>query len=141
METSVLRRRLTETIETARRSAAERRARADAASRDYSQFLDTVAVPLFRQIANVLKASGYSFTVFTPTGSVRLMSDKASEDYIELSLDTSADEPMVLGKSSRARGRRVLESERAIAEQTVANLTEEHVLNYVLRELEPFVER
>jgi len=141
METSVLRKRLTETIETARRTAAERRARADAASRDYAQFLDTVAVPLFRQIANVLKASGYSFTVFTPSGSVRLMSDKASEDYIELTLDTSADEPMVLGKSSRARGRRVLESERAIAEQTVANLTEDHVLNYVLRELEPFVER
>jgi hypothetical protein len=79
--------------------------------------------------------------VFTPSGSVRLMSDKASEDYIELSLDTSADEPMVLGKSSRARGRRVIESERAIAEQTVANLTEDHVLNYVLKELEPFVER
>jgi hypothetical protein len=141
METSVLRKRLTETIEAARRTAAERRARADAASRDYSQFLDTVAVPLFRQIANVLKASGYSFTVFTPSGSVRLMSDKASEDYIELSLDTSADEPMVLGKSSRARGRRVIETERAIAEQTVANLTEDHVLNYVLKELEPFVER
>ena len=141
METSVLRKRLTETIEAARRTAAERRARSEAASRDYSQFLDTVAVPLFRQVANILKASGYSFTVFTPSGSVRLMSDKASEDYIELSLDTSADEPMVIGKSSRARGRRVLESERAIAEQTVANLTEDHVLNYVLKELEPFVER
>jgi len=141
METSVLRKRLTETIEAARRTAAERRARTETASRDYSQFLDTIAVPLFRQIANILKASGYSFTVFTPSGSVRLMSDKASEDYIELSLDTSGDEPMVIGKSSRARGRRVLESERAIAEYSVANLTEDHVLNYVLKELEPFVER
>ena len=141
METSVLRKRLTETIEAARRTAAERRARSEAASRDYSQFLDTVAELLFRQVANILKASGYSFTVFTPSGSVRLMSDKASEDYIELSLDTSADEPMVMGKSSRARGRRVVESERAIAEYSVANLTEDHVLNYVLKELEPFVER
>ena len=141
METSVLRKRLTETIEAARRTAAERRARSEAASRDYSQFLDTIAVPLFRQIANVLKASGYSFTVFTPSGSVRLMSDKASEDYIELSLDTSADEPIVMCKSSRARGRRVVESERAIAEYSEANLTEDHVLNYVLKELEPFVER
>ena len=141
METSDLRRRLAETIDAARRTAAERRARAETASRDYSQFLDTVAVPLFRQVANILKASGYSFTVFTPSGSVRLMSDKASEDYIELSLDTSADEPMVMGKSSRARGRRVVESERAIAEYSVANLTEDHVLNYVLKELEPFVER
>jgi hypothetical protein len=141
METSVLRRRLSETIETARRTAAGRRARAEEASRAYSQFLDTVAVPLFRQVANVLKASGYPFTVFTPSGTVRLMSDRSSEDYIELSLDTSADEPMVLGKSSHARGRRMVESERAIAEQTVAHLTEEHLLEYLLKELEPFVER
>ena len=141
METSVLRKRLADTVEAAKRTAAERRARAEAAARDYSQFLDLVAVPLFRQVANVLKASGYSFTVFTPTGSVRLMSDKASEDYIELSLDTSADQPMVIGRSSHARGRRVIENERAIAEQTVANLTEDHVLNYLLKELEPFVER
>jgi hypothetical protein len=141
METSVLRKRLADTIEAAKRTAAERRARAETAARDYSQFLDLVAVPLFRQVANVLKASGYSFTVFTPTGSVRLMSDKASEDYIELSLDTSADQPMVMGRSSHARGRRVIENERAIAEQTVANLTEDHVLNYLLKELEPFVER
>jgi len=70
-----------------------------------------------------------------------LMSDKSSEDYIELSLDSSGDEPMVMGKSIRARGRRVIESERAIAEQTVAHLTEEHVLQYLLKELEPFVER
>ena len=141
METSVLRRRLTETIEAARRTAADRRARAEEAARAYSQFLDTIAVPLFRQVANILKASGYSFTVFTPSGAVRLMSDKSSEDYIELSLDSSGDEPMVMGKSSRARGRRVIESERAIAEQTVAHLTEEHVLQYLLKELEPFVER
>ena len=141
METSVLRKRLTETIEAARRTAADRRARADEAARAYSQFLDTVAVPLFRQVANILKASGYSFTVFTPSGAVRRRSDKSSEDYLELTLDSSGDEPMVMGKSSRSRGRRVVESERAIAEQTVAHLTEEHVLQYLLKELEPFVER
>jgi hypothetical protein len=79
--------------------------------------------------------------VFTPSGAVRLMSDRSAEDYIELSLDTSGDEPMVLGRSSRARGRRVVEHERAIAEQTVAHLTEEHVLQYLLKELEGFVEK
>jgi hypothetical protein len=141
METSVLRKRLAETIEAAKRTAAERRARADEASRAYAQFLDTIAVPLFKQVANVLKASGYSFSVFTPSGTVRLMSDKSAEDYIELFLDASGEEPMVLGKSSRARGRRVTESERAVAEVSVTHLTEEHVLQYLLRELEPFVER
>jgi hypothetical protein len=141
METSVLRKRLNETIEAARRTAAERRTRADEAARAYSQFLDTIATPLFKQVSNVLKASGYSFTVFTPSGAVRLMSEKGPEDYIELSLDTSGEEPMVLGRSSHARGRRVIENERAIAEISVAHLTEEHVLQYLLKELEPFVER
>jgi len=141
METSILRKRLIETIDAARRTAAERRARAEDASRAYSQFLDTIAIPLFRQVSNVLKASGYSFTVFTPSGAVRLMSDKSAEDYIELSLDTSGEEPMVMGRSSRARGRRVMENERAIAEISVTHLTEEDVLQYLLKELEPFVER
>ncbi len=141
METSVVRKRIQETIETARRTAAARRARADEAARAYSHFLDTIAVPLFRQVANVLKASGYPFTVFTPSGGVRLMSDRSAEDYIELSLDTSGDEPMVIGHSRRARGRRVIETERAVAEQTVAHLTEEHLLQYLLEELERLVEK
>ncbi|HEX7940544.1 MAG TPA: hypothetical protein VF488_02000, partial [Gemmatimonadaceae bacterium] len=119
----------------------ERRTRADDAARAYAGFLDTIAVPLFRQVANVLKASGYNFTVFTPSGGVRLMSDRNPEDYVELSLDTSGDEPMVLGKSSHSRGRRVVENERAVAEQTVAHLTEDALLQYLLKELAPFVER
>ena len=141
METSILRKRLSETIDAARRTSAARRARAEGAARAYSQFLDTIAIPLFRQVSNVLKASGYSFTVFTPSGAVRLMSDKSAEDYIELFLDTSGEEPMVMGRSSRARGRRVMEHERAIAEISVGHLAEEHVLEYLLKELEPFVER
>lgn len=141
METSVLRKRLTDTIDAAKRTAAARRTRADDASRAYAQFLDLVAVPLFRQVANILKASGYAFSVFTPSGSVRLMSDRNAEDYIELSLETSGEEPMVVGLSRRARGRRVIENERAIAELSVAHLTEDHVLEYLLKELEPFVER
>ena len=141
METSVVRKRVSDTIEKAKRQAADRRIRGDEASRVYAEFLGTIAVPLFKQIANVLKVSGYPFSVFTPSGSVRLMSDRNTEDYIELSLDTSGDQPMVLGKSSRSRGRRVVEHEQAVAEQTVPNLTEEHVLLYVLRELEPLVER
>lgn len=141
METSVVRKRVTDTIDKAKKQAGERRQRAEEASRAYSDFLDSTAVPLFKQLASVLKASGYSFSVFTPSGSVRLMSDRNTEDYIELSLDTSGPQPMVLGRSSRSRGRRVIEQEQAIAEQSVAHLTEEHVLQYMLKELEPLVER
>lgn len=141
MEISDVRRRLTATIERARQGAAERRARHDEAARDYGVFLDRIAVPMFRQIANVLKTQGYSFRVFTPSGSVRLMSDARSEDYIELSLDTGGEQPVVMGSTSMGRGRRVIESERPIGDQAIRDLTEEDVLNFLLKELEPFVEK
>jgi len=126
-------------MERAKRQAAERRARGDDAERAFDTFLSTMAVPLFRQVANILRAEGYLFTVFTPSGSVRLMSDRAVEDFIELSLDTAGDRPQVIAHASRSRGRRVLESERAIGEP--GELTEEAVLEYLLKELEAFVER
>ena len=141
METSEVRKRLLATVDRARRAAAERRTRVDEASREYSVFLDQVAVPLFRQLANVLKAHGYPFSLFTPGGSVRLMSERSSEDYIELALDTTDDTPHVIGRSSRGRGHRVVESEHLIGEGPVRDLTEEQILQFVLKELEPFVEK
>jgi hypothetical protein len=141
MEISLIRKRVLETIDYARKSAIERRARTDQAAREYEVFLDRVAIPLFRQVANVLRAEGYQFTVFTPGGSVRLMSDRTAEDYVEISLDTTGDQARVIGHTSRARGRRVMEAERPIADGTPAELTEGDVISYLLRELEPFVER
>jgi hypothetical protein len=141
MEISDIKRRVLDTIASARTSAAERRARGDQAAREYDVFLERVAIPLFRQLANVLRTEGYQFTVFTPGGSVRLMSDRAAEDYVELTLDTGGEQPRVVGHTSRARGRRVMESERPIAERTPADLTEEDVMAFVLKELGPFVER
>jgi hypothetical protein len=139
MEISVVRQRLNETIERAKRRAAERRARADDAGRAYDRFLEHTAVPLFRQLVNVLRADGYQFSLFTPSGSVRLMSDRHAEDFIEVLLDTTGDHPFVVGHTSRSRGRRVDESERELGDP--ATLGEEELLAFVLRELEPFVER
>jgi hypothetical protein len=139
METSEVRKRLNHTIERAKKNAAERRARSDEAGRVFEIFLSSTAVPLFRQVANILKSDAYPFTVFTPSGSVRLMSDRTAEDFIELFLDTSGDLPQVIGHSSHSRGRRVLESERAIG--APGDLSEEEVLAFLLRELEQFVER
>ena len=139
MEISVIKRRVVETIERARRQAAERRVRTDEATREYDTFLDQKAIPVFRQVSNVLRAEGLLFTVFTPGGSVRLMSDRTAEDYIELSLDTTGDPPMVSGHVSRRRGRRVNETERPIGPP--ATLTEDDVLSFVLKALAPLVER
>jgi hypothetical protein len=139
MEISLVRKRLTETIERAKKQAAERRGRSDQAARDFTVFLQKVAVPLFRQIANALKADGYAFTVFTPSDSVRLMSDRSADDYIELTLDTAENPPRVVGQISRTRGRRVIDAERAVGAPDA--VTEEQLLDFLLKELEAFVER
>jgi len=141
MEISVVRQHVLATIERAKHTLASRRARSDEAAREYPLFLERVAVPLFRQVANVLKVEGYMFTVFTPSGSVRLMSDRRADDYIELSLDTSGDEPAVIGVVNRGRGGRLVRSEQPIAPGAVRDLTEEQVLRFLLGELGPFVER
>jgi len=139
MEISLVRKRLTETIERAKKQAAERRSRGDQAARDFELFLQKVAVPLFRQVANALKADGYAFTVFTPTGSVRLMSDRAAEDFIELTLDAGENPPRVMGQISRARGGRIVDAERPVG--APAEISEEQLLEFLLKELEAFVER
>lgn len=142
MEISDIKRRVVETIERARRQAAGRRSRNDEAAREYEAFLNQTAIPVFKQVSNVLRAEGFAFTVSTPggnAGNVRLMSDRSAEDYIELMLDTSGEEPMVSGHTGRSRGRRVVESEHAIGPP--AALTENDVLSFVLRALEPLVER
>jgi hypothetical protein len=142
MEISDVKKRVFETIERAKRTAAERRTRTEEAAREYDAFLNQIAVPLFRQIASVLKAESHMYTVFTPGGSVRLMSDRSGDDYIELTLDTTGPYPQVIGHASRGRGRRVTESERPLGHGgAVRDLTEEDVLGFVMKELEAFVER
>ncbi len=98
-------------------------------------------MPLVRQVANVLKAQGYLFGVFTPSGSVRLASEKSADDYIEISLDTSGENPVVLGHSRHTRGRRVVEHERPIGGPEVRSVSEEQLPAFLLEELGPLVER
>jgi hypothetical protein len=139
MEISVVRKRLTDTIDRAKKQAAARRGRGEQGARDFEVFLQKIAVPLMRQLANALKADGHAFTVFTPSDSVRLMSDRSADDFIELSLDPSAETPQVAARISRTRGRRVIDAERAVG--APADVSEEQLLDFLLKELEPFVER
>jgi hypothetical protein len=139
MEVSSVRRRVTETIERAKRRAAERRVRTDAAGIAFGRFLDNTAIPLFRQIANILRVDGYPFSVITPSGSVRLTSDRRAEDFVEVMLDTSGDDPHLLLHASRSWGGGVIESEKAIGDPET--LSEDDLLTAVLAELERFVEK
>jgi hypothetical protein len=142
VEPSDIRRELKRAIERVRREAADRRTAADAAARHYERFLEDVAAPFFRALANVLKGEGHPFTVFTPAGSVRLASEKSGDDFLEVALDTSRHPPSVVGRVSYARGRRVVASERPVREGAeIAELTERDLLDFVLAEIAPFVER
>ncbi len=141
MEISEVRKRVHEAMARARQHAAERRARAEAAHRAFEHLLSGTAVPLMRQIANVLRADGYPYSVSTPAGSVRLLSDKDAGDFIELSLDTTGDAPRVVARVSRSRGRRIIDVERVVASGDAETIGEEELLAFLLQELEPFVER
>ena len=144
METSIVRQRVREALGRVKRSAGDRRgdrrAQIDEASRQYAWFLERIAVPLFKQIGNVLVTEGFPFTVFTPVGSVRLMSDRGKDDYLEVVLDTNGAAPKVLCRASHARAGDVRESELVLnATADISDLTEEDLLGFVLSELEAFV--
>jgi hypothetical protein len=142
MEVSEVRRRVRAAIESARREAQERRVRSDRASLEYQDFLRARAVPLFQTVASALVAEGYRFKVFTPADSVRLASETSGNDFIELTLDATADPPTVSGRTSRGRGSRLVDSERPVKEgKAVADLSDEDVLGFLMEELAGFVER
>jgi len=142
VEIPEIRRRLRAAIERARRVSEERRARTDAAARDYQLFLEQRATPIFHQLAGALKAEGFPFQVFTPASSIRLASDRSPEEFIELSLDDTSDPPAVLGRTTRGRGRRMSSTERALGSGApIADLTEEDVLAFLLEEITSLLER
>jgi hypothetical protein len=142
LEVSEVRRRLRGALEKARQAAEDRRVRIDAAAREYEAFLGQRAVPIFHQFALVLTGEGHPFKVFTPAASVRLVSERSSEEFIELTLDDTSDPPAVIGRTSRGRGRRMVTSERAIRDGApIAELTEEDVVSFLLDEIVGLVAR
>lgn len=129
-------------IEQARRASAERRAEADTANTWWPGFLDDVAAPVFRQVAQALKAEGLGFSVHTPARALRLVSDKSADEFIELSLETSLSAIQVVGRAQYVRGRRTTTIERAIREGARPQaLTTQDVLAFLLDVLPPLVER
>ena len=142
MEVSEVRRRLRAAIDQARRDVSARRERTDLSVRAYDRFLEAHAVPIFQTLGAALTAEGFRYKVATPAGSVRLSSE-ASSDFIEMSLDTSQDPAAVLVRTSRGRGRRQIDTERVVASGPAAieTLTDDLLLDAVLAEIGPFVER
>ena len=139
-DAAVLRKRIQTEIEKARRDQAERRARVAEATRAYEVFLETAAIPMFRMFANVLKSEGMNFEVMTPSGGVRLQSERHRDDAIEMELDTTADPPQPLVTITRARGSRVIQSDRTIkGSNPLVQLTEDDVIEMLIEELRPWL--
>jgi hypothetical protein len=144
MEVSTVRNRVRDMLERSKRSAddrrAARRAQMDAATHEYELFLQRIAVPLFKQLANVLRVESYQFDVFTPGGSVLLMAGRGNDDYIEVVLDTNGRAPKLLGRASHSRGGNVTQTELVLnATSDISALTEEDLLGFLLSELEEFI--
>jgi hypothetical protein len=142
VEVSEVHRQLKHAIDRAKARAQRKRQNAAEAERAYAAFLEETARPTTRMLANALKAEGYPFTVSTPTGGLRLASDRGRDDYIELALDDSGDKPMVVGRIRRTRGSRTLEDERPIKPGTAPqDLTDADLLAFLVEALEPWLER
>ena len=141
-EVSEVRQRVLTMIERAGRDAAERRARADVAVAQGGRFLQDTVIPLVRQVLSVLRVEGFQFQLSTPPGSVRLVSVKHHEDFIDFAVDATLDPVTIVTHVSRLRGQRVSTTERPLADGVPVNqLTEEHVLAFLLAALPPFVAR
>ena len=142
VEISVVRKRLQSAMAASRELVQRRRARTAEAEKEYDRFLREVATPVARLLVTALKAEGYTFTVFTPAGGLRLAWDRTRDDYVELGLDSSSEQPYVMGRISRTRGSRTLTEERPIANgASPEQLTEEDVLAFLLDALGPWLER
>lgn len=143
MNVSDLRKQIVRALDEARKDAAARRQNKDKASAAYERFLAEIAVPVFRQAATVLSAERQPFAVNTPAGSLRLASEHAAEDFLELELDASGPQPQVIGRTSLTRGRRgLVVEERPIAPgKAIEELTEEDVSQFVVTEIRKLVTR
>jgi len=127
MDVSDLRQKILRALEASRLESANKRTEADIAKAAFENLLTEVVVPLLQQAQNVLKAERHMFTVHSPAGSARLVSDANPETFLEFVLDTTGGRPQVLSRSSVARGaKRVSIDEQPVGTaKTIQELTEQ----------------
>jgi hypothetical protein len=142
MEISDVRRRLRGAIDKAKRRVADHRAVADEASRVWAEKLTESIVPAFQAVQSALSGENYRFTVSTPGQTARLSPEKSPAEFVEMALDTERELPAVLIRSTRGRGSRTVSSERIVAEApAIPEITQSAVVDVLIEELEPFIER
>ena len=143
MDVSELRQKILRAIDEGKPDErAKRRAAVDTARAAYDRFLELIAVPLFRQAQEILKAERRSFIVYAPADGVKLVSDGSSSTFLEFLLDTSSERPQVMGRVSRTLSRGVTVEEQPLAAgKPVDQLTEEDVAGFLVTEIPKLVKK
>lgn len=134
-----LRRRVRQALQDAKQKSATRRAARDEAAKAWDVALEQIVTPIMRDMAAVLAGEGLGFRIDTPAGVARLVADRSPDDYIEVSLDASddSDQPEVVGRSVRARGRQGV----TVIEEPLgppAALTTDRLTAFLLQAIVPF---
>jgi len=142
MDVSEIRKQILRALDNARKDAEAKRQTTDHAKGDYEIFLRDIAVPLFRQASDVLRALGHEFSTNTPEGSVRLEGASAHE-YLELEFDPRAGGGQVIGRTGLMRGRSgPLVEERPLAPgKKISDLTDTDVAAFLTTEIPRLVMR
>ena len=142
LDSAEVNRRLTHHLSGLHKASAKRRADTDEARRVFDDVLEREVAPTIRQLAQALKARGFGFSVQTPAGAVRLVSDRSSDDFVGVELDVTRRPPAAIAQRQYTRGRRLLADERLLREgDGIASLDAELTLDVLLELLEPFVEK
>jgi hypothetical protein len=141
VEVGHVRNQLRGAIDAARHRAQARREHIAQAEQSFAAFLER-ATPVLRQLTTALRSESLAFTLFTPEHALRLASDRSRVDFIELTLDATADPPVVVLHSSYARGSRTLDEERPLATgRWPHEISDDELLAQLLQALAPWLER
>jgi hypothetical protein len=142
LEVSQVRKLVQHRLAEVKRAAGARRERAVAAERDYAAFLPSVAVPVVTLVAQILTAEGYPYRVTTPGDGVRMTSERSARTYLDVRLDTSGPEPVIMCEVSRERGHRVLVDDHPFAPgKAIASLSDSDLVEFLLGVVADLVER
>ena len=142
MDVSDLRQRILRALDAGKPDApARQRGQVDDARAAYERFLENVAVPMLKQAQGILKAEAHAFSVHTPAGSARLVSDAYPKTFLEFVLDVAGG-PRVLGRVSISRGSRVNVEEQPIASgKAIGDLNDDDVAAFFVTEIPKLVAR
>ncbi len=141
-EVAEVRQRVLTMVERARQDATERRARVRRDEVQARRFIQETATPVVQQVLSVLRVEGFSSSLSTPAGSVRIVFESRHEDFIDLAVDATQDPVTIMTEVSHLHGKRVSTTERPLAEDVeLEQLTDEHVLAFLLAALPQFVAR